>query len=49
MNVSNVCDSIQGIKNLKVGKNILPVQVASVLAIAFKISAEGFNNPSWII
>ena len=28
---------------------ILPVRTASGSYIAFKISAVGFNNPSWII
>ena len=36
-------------KVFKRDKIFLPVQVASVSAIASKMSAEGFSNPSWII
>ena len=36
-------------KDLRIGKNILPVHMASVSVIASKMSTEGFNSPSWII
>ena len=40
---------ITGIEDLEIGKNILPIRMASVSVIASKMSAEGFNSPSWII
>ena len=32
-----------------IGISVLPVRMASVLVIASKMSADGFNSPSWII
>ena len=37
------------IEDLEIGKNILPVCMASVSVMASKMSAEGFHSPSWII
>ena len=49
-NVLNENGSNYGIEDLKkMGKNILPVCMASISVIASKMPAEGFNSPSWII
>ena len=43
-------DSGCGITKLKfLGISVLPVCMASVSVIASKMSADGFNSPSWII
>ena len=43
-------DSSGGITEFKfLGISVLPVCTASVSVIASKMSADGFNSPSWII
>ena len=48
-NVSDENCSNYKTEDLEKGKNILPVHMVSVSVIASKMSAEGFNSPSWII